>query len=102
MSLKSRVERPTHVDPRLAASARAHLDEVDHRRAHRIAAAAPLAERGHRLVRSRSCHPYRSHEAMYREFGRRILLDLPGDTVRSVVTSGRAVLDLAALVDARG
>ena len=42
-------QRAARVDPRLAAPARAHLHQVDHRRAHRIAAAPPLAERRHRL-----------------------------------------------------
>ena len=42
-------QRAARVDPRLAAAARADLDQVDHRRADRVAAAPALAERRHRL-----------------------------------------------------
>jgi predicted dehydrogenase len=59
------------------------------------------SERGYRQLRTTSCHRYRSHEDMYREIGRRIRHDLPGDTARSVEVSTRAVLRLAELAGDR-
>lgn len=55
------------------------------------------AEKGFRQVRRASCHPYRALEDMYREFGRRIELDAPGDDIRTITMSTRTVLDLARL-----
>lgn len=58
------------------------------------------AERGFRKLRTRTTHLYGGNEAMYREFGRRISADLPGDDRRSIEVSARATLELARLADA--
>ncbi len=57
-------------------------------------------ERGFRRGRTVTCHRYASHEAMYREIGRRIRKDLPGDDRQALETSARTVLDLARRLDA--
>ena len=46
---RAHAERAARVDPRFAAATGADLHQIDHRRADGIAAAAALAERGHRL-----------------------------------------------------
>src|SRR6185295_19001528 len=46
---RAHAQRAAGVDPRLAAAAGADLAQIDHRRADRIASAAPLAQRRHRL-----------------------------------------------------
>ncbi len=57
------------------------------------------AERGHWSTRSRKVHRSRATEEMYKEFGRRIASDLPGDDPRAIAVSATAVVELAALVD---
>ena len=57
------------------------------------------SERGYRLLRRKNVHRSRATEDMYREFGRRIELDLAGDEPRAIGVSARAVVRLAALVD---
>ena len=59
-----------------------------------------VAENGYHRRRPVSCPRLQSHENMYVEFGRRISADAPGDSRRSIEVSTRAMLDLAALVDA--
>jgi hypothetical protein len=57
------------------------------------------SERGYRVLRSVSVPRARATEEMYREFARRIELDLPGDDPRAIRVSARAVVELARLVD---
>ena len=57
------------------------------------------AERGFRSHRARTAHPYASLEAMYAEFGRRMVGDLPGDRPADVRSSATTTLELAKLLD---
>jgi predicted dehydrogenase len=57
------------------------------------------AERGFRSARGRRGHPYASLEAMYAEFGRRMVDDLPGDRPAELRTSAATTLELARLLD---
>lgn len=57
------------------------------------------AEQGFRRLRPRSAHPYAALEAMYREFGRRITADLPGDPPEQIRATAAVTLELACLVD---
>lgn len=57
------------------------------------------SERGYRRIRRVKAHPYSAIEAMYREFGRRIVGDEPGDTRQAIEVPTRAILNLARQLD---
>ena len=57
------------------------------------------SERGYRVLRRSSVARARATAEMYREFARRIELDLPGDDHQAIHVSARAVVELAGMVD---
>jgi predicted dehydrogenase len=59
------------------------------------------SERGYHRLRRATAHRYHAHEAMYREFARRVALDAPGDDIDTIDLSTRTILRLAQCLDER-